>query len=462
MPQGQATAHAFRCLALVTLASEVLSYTKDPFFLGYPDQVEEASMSQTKPIGSKHRSHDKAFTALVRWLRKDCGAQIAPLVHREFRGILGLGAGHRFAEGDALARIPSGCILGTHILLTPHKIGALSPLVQLKVYLAEQRRLGAKSWWSPYLNTLPSLTDFALFLPIAAVALAREPQTGERIQLATDLAPFADLPVVQKVLHYEDRLWSNYEKYRMLAQNHSEYKPVPWLDFVWAACILQTRSYKIDSAGHPGLVPLLDLSNTVYTPDGGGGSPSAVWHQKLEGGKFVLRADTYLQPGDEVTVRYWFQASQSFSLQTYGFLGGYANWRSLSEDLNPSCEGWLRAAAAVRKEAATRTLVSNLATIAEQTCADRFHVIIGKIAAEVESHHQMIFWICLYTFVCLSLGFCAIKAVFQLPAEHKVELRWNVLVAGWWWLLAVFALLMSLLLLVFLFAIFLHVLPPPF
>jgi len=384
------------CLSFLTLASESREQKRNSqYFLGLSDKESEGSKSQKIFTNAKESLNGvnlfkgnltsqkgQDFSRLLDWLKKDCQAEVGPVVRQQYRGIMGLGARADISKGATLLRLPLRCMITTRS--TPHgqvdKLGELREDIRSRVYVAEQRRLGDSSFWHPWFDMVPSFETLKQSIPMAAIAESRNPETGTLGQLATDIAPFAKLPVMQTVLGKEAGHWADYKKYSVLAKEHpdlKDYLPVSWNEYVWAQLLFQTRSYSVPEHGEAGaIVPFAELANTVW-PDGGGGKPNTVWHSALEDPNsdgeqdFVLLAGEDLKAGSEVTDQY-FTSERTYSdtLRIWGFLGGHPEGKSSSSaDLLQSCGGLLKAAADVRKRLVT-PLVSNLATIAEHACKD--------------------------------------------------------------------------------------------
>eukprot|EP00931_Biecheleriopsis_adriatica_P047059 TRINITY_DN27098_c0_g1_i1.p1 TRINITY_DN27098_c0_g1~~TRINITY_DN27098_c0_g1_i1.p1 ORF type:complete len:375 (+),score=46.31 TRINITY_DN27098_c0_g1_i1:78-1202(+) len=233
------------------------------------------------------------------------------------RMVRGLAATMDFAaDGATVLGIPCSVVL-----YAEHPLVASSPIqkatttfpswlhmygLPLILYLAMERRRiedGGSSFWEPYISTLPTKETFAGFHMNYA--------SKELLQIFSAMPAASSMRYM--VQHLEERWEQNCEQWLELAEDAG----VPNLifeDFRWAVTVLQSRSFSVDWAEGPVLIPVLDLANSELTTN-------LEWPKSLSREGFVnCGVSGSVSEGEELLTNYVRGYCNGHVLHGYGFL----------------------------------------------------------------------------------------------------------------------------------------------
>eukprot|EP00927_Polykrikos_kofoidii_P077294 TRINITY_DN74249_c0_g1_i1.p1 TRINITY_DN74249_c0_g1~~TRINITY_DN74249_c0_g1_i1.p1 ORF type:complete len:369 (-),score=45.89 TRINITY_DN74249_c0_g1_i1:105-1118(-) len=232
--------------------------------------------------------------------------------------VRGLAAARHIEEGDIILHIPEKLWLSTG--RAPAVEACVDLWASWSGYLHEEllltllleRTLGEESTWYEYIQTLPTLAEFAEFYPYASEQMSREfealPVIDAHESWRTSLTELRDWVV-------EHRAEGCFEGGTPSAD-----------DFLWADCVISSRSFGREL--HDGtrakvLIPVSDLGNAPESPRGIDPTLSYAnteWDHN-EGASQII-ALRPIARGEELTLPYGEAnlGSPEFILDTWGFI----------------------------------------------------------------------------------------------------------------------------------------------
>ncbi|XP_064628758.1 SET domain-containing protein 4-like [Lineus longissimus] len=260
--------------------------------------------------------HEESFIVLLKWMKKN-GFTLKNLRPAVFPGTgRGLLTKAHLRPGDDIISVPSKLLITTHTALNSYvgeaikKYGfgseEISPQLILCLFLAYEKRRGNKSFWYPYISSLPASFSTTAFFT-----------DEERQCLPGFLKEKSDIQLNSIKVSYELAL---------LIGAHIEAAckdfagGLSWEQYLWAWGVVNTRSVYMEQRLHPlltgvdhyALVPLLDMLNHSVSA-----KVKAVFSKSTD--RYMMQTfDTY-RPYDQVFICYGPHDNSKLLLE-YGFV----------------------------------------------------------------------------------------------------------------------------------------------
>ncbi len=299
--------HALENLLLLPEAVE--SYKKavelDGENVAYQNSLKEISqiLDELKLDDGKVSDNPESdkFVNLVKWLR-DGGARFPKLYMKyysdDYRGVHCLA---KVRNNDTVLYVPlkyimtsevaRGSIIGRRIVES--RIELRSKHSYLAAYLLQERELGVKSFWNPYIRILPErYANMPIFFP------------------EDELAWLTGSFTLYKIGDRIDSLRREYDNIRRAVPEFNRYS---YEDFVWARLVVITRIFglQIEATKTDGLVPYADMLNHKLPRE-------TKWSFEDTVRGFVITSLQTIQRGEQIYDSYGRKSNNRFFVN-YGF-----------------------------------------------------------------------------------------------------------------------------------------------
>lgn len=168
------------------------------------------------------------------------------------------------------------------------------------IFLLEEKEIGDKSYWRPYIDILPpNFNNMAIYFDNSLLEL-----------LKGTLA-------LEKIIGRRQHLKSDYDKLCMFEPTFGE--RFTFDDFVWGRLVTITRIFGFSIGGHKtsGLVPLADMLNHK-NPDRNTSETETSWEFDDQSTSFSIVSNRNIKTGREIYDSYGFKCNSRFFVN-YGF-----------------------------------------------------------------------------------------------------------------------------------------------
>ncbi len=179
-------------------------------------------------------SRDPKTIALLKWMRSNGWSEEAPLRLTKFPTVRGLASKKMIRPHQVLVSIPLSLVISRRSVSGDDELKDLSTQELLSLFLLREKAKGIESFWTPYLDTLPSSYTTPFF------CLDRE----------VDCLPSY---LKEKVEQIRESFERSFQRARMFDTFFSK------AEFAWAWFTVNTRAVYFESS--MALVPFLDMFN---------------------------------------------------------------------------------------------------------------------------------------------------------------------------------------------------------